>query len=484
MQMSPDKAADRTAELAAHVAARYGARMAPGVTVTVVPMGATARPLPVWDGRNLVYPDLAGQSGANWRGKRHKAIGPGSAKGAHLRAAGSATRDGVIRLHAEGLTDVQIADALQVAVHTVGLHRRACDPALPANRGLTAGARRLLDLRDLISAGHDDETCAAQLNITVKTVRDLASVNKLALIRRKKPSRAAAARAVGPHAADAPPKPHLTAAEKAERHRARTRARYALKTGRHPDEPSAQALHAARVAERRAAVAAAHAEGLSLRQTAERLGWGTGSADLTKLAKDRRLLGLEPTPADLAYQLEHHRARAAAGRAERLARYATAHKDVVARHDAGDTVDAIAAALAMGHVRVSQILRRQGRTPAYAADRARAAKLADLAARAARGETAQMVADAWGWHKASVFSLASREGVSFTQGGRRKRGASPKVQARRAAVRQLRQDGVKLADMAAQLGVSMATICLDLAALDLTGTAPRAPRHRARARGV
>ncbi|MES2814513.1 MAG: hypothetical protein V4720_06425 [Pseudomonadota bacterium] len=46
-------------DLAAEIAARYGAGLLPGVTVQRMPMGASARPLPVWDPKKnqLVVPD-------------------------------------------------------------------------------------------------------------------------------------------------------------------------------------------------------------------------------------------------------------------------------------------------------------------------------------------------------------------------------------------------------------------------------------------
>ena len=116
-------------QIAADVARRYGCPVDPD-RVRILPAGATSRPLPVWNGRRLVDPDF-------------KATAKRAAQSAWARSRGGPLaierRLALPALVAAGLTDVQIANRLDVPVSTVVYDRGRL--GLRANHGLTAQRR-------------------------------------------------------------------------------------------------------------------------------------------------------------------------------------------------------------------------------------------------------------------------------------------------------------------------------------------------------
>ena len=158
-------------ESASQIAARHGAVVAPGVTVTRLPRGASSRPLPIWDGARLVYPDGTGKDFYR-KGNR------GGIGNPRTLSAALARRPRVIALHGEGMTDQQIADALGISYMMARNDRRLA--------GLLPNDQRVLDRKKqrdrlvaLISAGHDDLGIAELMGLTVKYLRKLAEASGL-----------------------------------------------------------------------------------------------------------------------------------------------------------------------------------------------------------------------------------------------------------------------------------------------------------------
>ncbi len=286
-------AADSAAsESAAAIAARYGATVAPGVAVQVVPRGASARPLPVWvEGKGLVYPDLAGTCGGNWRKPGNK----GGRGNPHAVAAKEARAPRLVALHAQGLSMPQISAALGVDRNAIRDQLRELG-LTPHDGFAVRREQRLVRLRSLVAAGHSDRDIAELMDLTVKRVRAWAKEEGVTLRlavpeRLPQASRAGAGR---PRTFDD--------AERKARKRAYARAAYARRIGRDPAEPSRDE----RAAARRAEVARLHAEGLSSTATARAL-----NIAVRLVQEDRRHLGLGPTQGDAARRAELNAALAA-----------------------------------------------------------------------------------------------------------------------------------------------------------------------------
>jgi hypothetical protein len=179
----------RSAEIAAEVAARYGARVSPH-TIKLVPRGVSAIPLPVWDAKSGYL--VQGGPPGGWRGQtfvhgqRHTTPGGGLSKAVQAR------RGRVAAMHAEGATVAQIAAALDA--HDWSIRQDLTVLGLPLNREKQSVAPQVLAL---IGAG---VTCADQLAAEVgvarKTVREIAIKAGVALppsTRRRGPNRKVAA---------------------------------------------------------------------------------------------------------------------------------------------------------------------------------------------------------------------------------------------------------------------------------------------------
>jgi len=453
-------------ETAAQIAARYGLPLAPGAAVRQIPRGTSGQPLPVWRGNALRYPDPEDQRN-RW--------GHGGGIAAARHAAALSRRAQLAQLHAEGLTDAQLADRLGVNTATIAADRKILGLAVnPVH--VARAADRIARIRGLISAGWDDAQIAAELGLTVNYLRLSARVRKPA----------------------APRAPKLTAEEVAARQRERVRRRY------HARRAAAQLADPARltVEARRAHVADAHARGLSLRETLAELaalpGADASRINIQRVRRDRNLLGLGPTATDLAWRAAQclasvnrlndirwgadipprKRGGSRPGQRRSLALLAR----VVARHHAGETVEDIAAAEAIRPVRAARILRREGLGPCWSTTRSRAARLQDLIDRVARGESGAQIAAAWGCSLQAVYGYAHSHRVSLAAAHRPPPGnagtVSPRVAARRERVRAMRQQGLTLDAMEVALGVSRATLSSDITALGIGGTSPNSPAAR------
>lgn len=159
--------------IAAEVAARYGVAVRPGA-VAQVPRGASGRPLPVWDGHRLIYPE--------WdRKKVERAAKVEAARKSRLARLDPdvlARRERVAALHAEGATVAQMAETLSVKEAVIrydlghlGLTPNRAKPRDPAE-----------ELRSLIARGFTRrEDLAAELGWTVNWLSRVAAGAKIAL---------------------------------------------------------------------------------------------------------------------------------------------------------------------------------------------------------------------------------------------------------------------------------------------------------------
>lgn len=462
-----------TAETPAQIAARYGATVAPGLTVQRLPRGASSWPLPVWDGHALRYPDPEQGKRLGWRGGNSGGLGNPRTVAAALER-----RPKVAQLHAEGLSDSQIADALGARIDAIRTDRRHL--GLSANPPHVAKREDRLDrLRSLFAAGHTPAQIAAILGRSENYIRRVAAQAGIALPpaprRRDKAQQAVRRKLI----------PKGRAEDQAEARRKRDRARNALKRAA-AKAAGHVSLKEARDA-RHAKVREAHAAGLSIPATVE----ATGLSH-RRIWQDRKDMGLPPTEADLELRREsrvrtiermnrRRRQRAARKEAPRQ-RYAVLAADVLTRAGAGATVESIAAAMGISPRRVAGALRRAGLTPDYDRSRAWQARERELRERVAQGQVGAEIAAAMGISLSTLYSYAHRKGVSLLEAGGRAPcnvgSVSPKVASRREKVAQLRAEGLTLDAMQAALQVSRATLSNDIAALGLAGSSPNTPSRR------
>lgn len=168
MNMRPAAFIDETAawraRVAAEVAARYGALVAPEV-VSQVPMGASGLPQPVWNGRELVYDTKISPMRAAiniaWR-KAHPRVK------AAVSPAVAERRETLRGLHAAGYTDPQLVQALGCSLVTVRSDRYAM--GLRANPVVDAAQLRVARVLDMLQRGFPVAQIARKENLTVETV--------------------------------------------------------------------------------------------------------------------------------------------------------------------------------------------------------------------------------------------------------------------------------------------------------------------------
>ena len=170
MNLRPAEFIDETAawraRVAAEVAARYGALVSPDV-VARVPAGASGLPALVWDAtsRELVYDTAVNPMRAAintaWkrsRGPVKTGLSPEVAtRRAELRTA-----------HAQGKTDLQIAEALNVSISVIRRDRVAMKLRMhPSENAAQARVARVLDM---LQRGFPIAQIAAAENLTQDTV--------------------------------------------------------------------------------------------------------------------------------------------------------------------------------------------------------------------------------------------------------------------------------------------------------------------------
>lgn len=481
-ETKPHPDADRIAE---EVAARYGVAVRKGA-VAQVPRGVSGRPLPVWDGHRLVYPD--------WDRKAiEKAKRAEQARRMRLARVDDvvlARRARVAELHAAGASVGEIAEALQAKEAAIR-NDHAC-LGLIVNRAKPRDPAEAI--RSLIGRGFTRrEDIAAELGW---------GVNRLV-------REAAKAKIVLP---DAPP---ARAARRSAKGGPRN-GQAALPVSAAPRPPrdtkkAVEAMQAKRrrlCNERRVIVARLHAEGKTLAQMRDATG-----AHQTTLRRDLSDLGLPlPTvPRDAAVatlspralQAQVRQAEVAALVAHGLTRTAICKRlrlgadtlrrdlDVLgltcadpppaagegfkvallrALQDAEATRDSLCAAL--GWTR-GDLTRRAARhriklPPPRPSEIPNAAQMARLATKRARMDQAaslhgqghgyKAIAGALGVSEGCVHGYLQELGLTVPRTG---------VAARRARVKALRHEGMTANGIAAETGECVSTVCADLRVLGL-----------------
>jgi hypothetical protein len=158
--------------IAADVSARYGCGVDPRA-VQIVPVGASGRTLPVWNGRKLVQPDYIAQckrdTASAWSRWRNGPL-------AEIR------RAQLPDLVGAGLTDIQIANQLAVPVSVIVYDRGRL--GLLANHGLVAIRRaKMAQIAALDHAAMTALDIAQLTGISPATVRNICRDFKLTIRR-------------------------------------------------------------------------------------------------------------------------------------------------------------------------------------------------------------------------------------------------------------------------------------------------------------
>jgi hypothetical protein len=165
-------AVPNAAAIAADVALRYGCGCDPRA-VQIVPVGASGRPLPVWNGRKLVQPDYAAQR------KRDTVSAWSRWRDGPLAEIRRAQLPDLVRA---GLTDVQISNQLNVAVSVIVYDRGRL--GLLANHGLVAIRRaKMAQIAALDHARMTALDIAGATGISPATVRNICRDFKLPIQR-------------------------------------------------------------------------------------------------------------------------------------------------------------------------------------------------------------------------------------------------------------------------------------------------------------
>lgn len=164
------------AQVAADVAARYG--IADGVDAAIfklVPRGTSGQLVPVWNGTQLIYPEAAKVS---WRAQQQA-----RARRDMEDPAVVARRARVVELHATGLCDAAIAEAMEISISRVRADRIRSklsphqDPA-EAERL----ARMPNQIRALLALGYAATAIGDELGVSANHVRKIIRSKGLTLV--------------------------------------------------------------------------------------------------------------------------------------------------------------------------------------------------------------------------------------------------------------------------------------------------------------
>lgn len=149
--------------IAAEVALRYGVAVCPSRVQICTPR-TFATTTPIWNGKELIYPDHAARKDQH---KKAMWAGAAQARASAVDPVIAVRRDGVRRLHKDGLSVRQIAEALAISYSmSLADHRAA---RLAPNAFVTAAR-----VAQLHGEGWMPARIAALLGLTEKHVRKLA----------------------------------------------------------------------------------------------------------------------------------------------------------------------------------------------------------------------------------------------------------------------------------------------------------------------
>lgn len=462
-------------DLAAQIAARYGASVAPGVTVQRVPMGQSARPLPVWDAakNKLITPDWQDQL----RSRKTASVRQSQAAARKTKAEDAAALQKVIDLHGAGATNANIARAC-------GISESYCRSILSRN-GLVAhrdpahqkqSGQRRQAARIAAQKGQSARRSALILSL-VDQGADLAAIARATGLRNGDNLRRIVAKLAPAFAAA------LRGPSRAELRDSRIRALVAegagverigaalgVKDGRHLRRLIRRAVpgfatlpnHQTDLAERDRLVVQLYPT-TSKPVMAEKL--GLTLSQVTAAIRRARAAGLLPSVAEAAPPKRQKR------RLKGIVYHGDRNARILDLQRQGATIEAIMADTDLTRDRVARVLWAAGESVRNARSSAAAQRVSELPDLIAQGLHGQAIADRWGVTLATVYQIAHRAGVSLTNRAKpHNRGeVTPEVAARRELVRNMVLRGVKQADMLPILKISHATLSTDIKALGLSG---------------
>ena len=489
-------------DVLADIAARYGAALAPGVTVQRIAPGVSSVALPVWDGKQLIVPGWKEQREA----ERRASIKRGKVARAKALRSDAETRTQLQQLHAGGAQVSAMVAALGIGA--VAVRGLLADLGLVVERALPGPSpdtqRRADEVRRLAAEGLSRDAIAAAVGFA--DVKYL-----LGFMRRSMPGFAL-------------PDARRGAGQKLLPGQSGQSARGGVDRVRQPSLSRA-AVFANKRADRDALVRRLIAEGASLQRLGVALGIESerhlrrviaaavpdhGFNRLPKVnglpERDVAVAKLLP---DHSYAeimarmgLTHGQVLAASKRARRdgllssapLARrrgsgrqagakvHVARNAEILALCRGGMGAADIAAKMDLSRNTVNRVIWRAGESVRPAGGSAAQRRTAELPDLVARRLSARQIAAHWGVSLACVYGTAHRAGVSLNSvrpAPRNKGEIAAQTVARRELVAVMFRRGFTHAEIKKTLRISGSTLCNDIAALGIAGTSAYAQRRKA-----
>lgn len=179
-------------ETPAEIAARYGATIAPGVTVQQIERGRSSFPTPVWDGTHLVSGVSREENMARMKRIATQNMSARSRKRGGCRKSPEVAerRAKVAELHAQGLTNAQIVEqtgqtneTLWNDIKILGLHANKPEP----KRAVADNGEIIAKVRECIESGMSMAKTASRIGISSDSVRYIRNQHGLKSLKRKDP---------------------------------------------------------------------------------------------------------------------------------------------------------------------------------------------------------------------------------------------------------------------------------------------------------
>lgn len=473
-------------DLAAAIAARYGASLSPGTVVQYCATGQSARPYPVWDeGKQaLIVPDWKEQAAARKR--------VGIRASAAARRRGKAMDEALVArlrdLHATGASAPAMAVALGLRDHAVrtllGQFGLKVERVAPGPTPQTVA--RIALISGMIAAGKSRAAIAeaagfADIKYLGQFVHRSMPGTVLPATQRRNPKRLLAGPGCGGAGrADA----MAYRVDQADRIRAMVaegvdlaaigaaldiRNQPYLRRVVRAAVPGIALPNAAKgdFTDRDATILKLLPD-RSVRDVAQRMG-------LTKnqvMAGVKRLRAIGALPSSASVRDGDPARRMGRGRRPGAAVHVERNAAIMALHMSGATVEAIMRDTGLSREVIKRVVRKSGdsiRNDRMTLPALRLSQLPDLVA---RGMTGQQIADLWGCKLATVYALASRGGVSLngTMRAHNSGTVTPRVAARREMIRTMIRRGMTHAQMLEILQINQSTLSYDIKAAGLSGT--------------
>lgn len=482
--------------LIAEIAARYGVGIAPDARVTQVAQGVSGLPVPVWVGNRLIYPDwdqrkkatsaVAVKNAKIWRADRNRADAAALARIAELVGAGCSGPE------IAGDTGLKLRAVYDLVKHLgLKIARKGSDGAAIVAHSEARRAVREAKIRDLVAKGATLPEIGAALGIQSdryvraavlkvcpghqfprrKSARSAHPEKTAAEQRKRTASRDAA---VARHAARValadqinrllPTHSFAQIADVTGLSRSAVAAKVSRlrKAGLLPPVDDPKAADRARIE----ATIIAHAATHSAAAIGAMIGLSKASVSgrMETLIKAGRISAPDPTQPKICLPPKP--------RAPKLDKLAHRNDVIVTMFEADRSAVEIAAALGITRRAVWGALRKRGKLSRKKHIQKRDERLSVLPDLVAKGLPISEIASALNLSPKSVYSLASRNGLSFanTRAASRKAGkVGDQVAARRAKVAEMVKAGRKYTEIMAATGFGRNTIWADIRALGLTG---------------